>query len=500
MKQNTFTKKTVMKKIVLSIIIYFTILTAYSVSGNDTLKYNNLIHKVFNQHYDYFVSYLTGEKHTRIYDIQTWTNPLMESAFALKEYSILDSLAALYLKAYPSLKEMETYYFLYNEQIDTIIFNRPMKLWTNNIKRIIDSSEVFLDEELPLNSSQFSFLLSRFIHLAIKDDECLKFNNIDSLITTYYPVLIDDHYKRWILEDYDFFQLKGWACINGRYNHKELTELRMKEKFKRKPNYCASVTDIDLWIPAGLCELLMANKIDPEKISLRDDELKKYQEYIQLMLDFIGSKLTLSELVNFKGEEVQGYNFDIKAWTDYYENEYAQNLSDSFPQKKDKKKLKQIGWDLSHARRFVTIFETLLEYHNHFNTSFPDSNDIRLFANQFIYKNFNGDFEKPLFTNYSDGTNGWYRVGYHGPGFGFAPYDMSISAVTGGFLYWSKYNPDIEKLKPALWYHVSENTDHWKRYYGRLFYEYKRTRALDLMNIKSYDSIFLLQFLPVLVY
>ncbi|MFH2142679.1 MAG: hypothetical protein ABIJ97_09670, partial [Bacteroidota bacterium] len=72
--------------------------------------------------------------------------------------------------------------------------------------------------------------------------------------------------------------------------------------------------------------------------------------------------------------------------------------------------------------------------------------------------------------------------------------------VTGGFLFWSKYNSDIEGLKQSLWNHISKNTDHWKKYYGRFYYEFKRTKTMEPMNIKSYDSIILLQFLPILIY
>jgi len=123
------------------------------------------------------------------------------------------------------------------------------------------------------------------------------------------------------------------------------------------------------------------------------------------------------------------------------------------------------------------------------------------------YATFNRDFKKPLFTNFMDGTNGWYRVNYSGrKGFGYGPWDMSISVLTGGFGFWSKYNSDtqkvfvalIEMLKskdPAIRQHVINHyeTNVWK--------QYKREREFNFEKLDDSKTLgILIQVLPSLCF
>jgi hypothetical protein len=79
-----------------------------------------------------------------------------------------------------------------------------------------------------------------------------------------------------------------------------------------------------------------------------------------------------------------------------------------------------VGWDISHATRYVEVFESLYRRRELLGTQFPDSNVMTSLANQLAYAIFNGDFEKPLFANFFDGTNGWFRINHSGrEGFGY---------------------------------------------------------------------------------
>lgn len=160
-----------------------------------------------------------------------------------------------------------------------------------------------------------------------------------------------------------------------------------------------------------------------------------------------------------------------------------------------------VGWDISHAGRFVHVFNTLYKNREVTGTGFPDRKFMEELTNQFLYGVFNGDFKKPLFTNFMDGTNGWYRVGYNGRlGYGYSPWSMSFAALTGGYAFWMEYNNDIERLYYALLKMIiSENPEirrHVMEYYEKThFYHYKKVRAFDFSNMenpntkKIYDKI-----------
>ncbi len=78
-------------------------------------------------------------------------------------------------------------------------------------------------------------------------------------------------------------------------------------------------------------------------------------------------------------------------------------------------------------------------------------------SNQLTYKVFNGNFARPQLTNYFDGSDGWYRVGYKSrDGYGNPPaqycdgQDMKHFCLTrNGIRGWGMLafaNPDIGKL------------------------------------------------------
>ena len=108
-----------------------------------------------------------------------------------------------------------------------------------------------------------------------------------------------------------------------------------------------------------------------------------------------------------------------------------------------------------------------------------------MFANQFAYRVFNGDFEYPLFSNYFDGTNGWYRVDYDKrKNFGYGPSDMSITAYSGGFMFWKDYNPDIKIIANSLYalIHTSnqEKLDFLNQRYEKNYWTNRTTTNLPI--------------------
>jgi hypothetical protein len=215
------------------------------------------------------------------------------------------------------------------------------------------------------------------------------------------------------------------------------------------------------------------------------------------------SRISSNKVYNYDGNKVIASAFDIKTWKDHDDFKYSQTTTTDFPASREAKKVKKVGWDLGHARRYVYFMNTVESNRNILSdVTFPDTSIIYQLSNQFVYVVFNGMHHAPLFTNYFDGSNGWYRVNYHGAGFGYGPYDLTHSALTGGFLMWGDYNKDIELLKYAMYNFMttreSEISNHRKYYYGRIYKAYKKT---DAVNYSSREQeLFWLQFLPTVLY
>ena len=73
-------------------------------------------------------------------------------------------------------------------------------------------------------------------------------------------------------------------------------------------------------------------------------------------------------------------------------------------------------------------------------------------ANQVAYGiMISGDAQWPQFSNYFSGWNGWYRVNYGSPGYGYGPSDLGNTAVmTGAFGMWAPWNSDLAALNARL--------------------------------------------------
>ena len=100
----------------------------------------------------------------------------------------------------------------------------------------------------------------------------------------------------------------------------------------------------------------------------------------------------------------------------------------------------------------------------------------RAFANQVAAKIWNHDGLYPLFSNYWDGSNRWYRVGYeNGTGecqAGTPPYDLGWSIPTGGYLEWSDVNPTIRALGKRLYEQTNAQDARSRAFVGKFYRQF----------------------------
>ena len=395
------------------------------------------------------VSMSTKRNPQVLYNTQRNTNTLLEYAANVQNVNILEELAALYLGAFEHLEEVDTYRYYKAGSPYYEILSLPQ-----NTKMWVDDS-IPAHEDI-LSSSQFLYAVSRMINILVSLPPDQRTKTMEDFIATYAPV-VKDHYERWIFSD-KIFGVIGWGCIRNnayvydRFNHFTFLQKKRQLELGGNHNYCNAITDVDTWIIAGVVEMIAAHEKSPALVSIESPLKEQFRNYAQMGVDLLESRSKDTVVVDFAGNSVEGMILDPGAWDDYYENDYAGYTGDAFPTSEQKTRATNSGWDTSHGSRLVNVFNTLHRNRNVIGRSFPDEKTMKKMANHFAYAVFNKDFEMPLFTNYMDGTNGWYRIGYVGrTGYGFAPFDASQSALEGGWGLWSSYNQDIGKVMTSLW-------------------------------------------------
>jgi len=238
-------------------------------------------------------------------------------------------------------------------------------------------------------------------------------------------------------------------------------------------------TDRELWqitIYAELAGILQAN--DRQKLGLRaisPEDKKQLQKHLSMLLKFFVTRVSIQRAPHGRLGNVDVADLDRGYWRLFETHLYADYDKSTGPieyvpaadgKSKFVKKIKvpldkvhirqDTGWDFSHARRLVHALDALernrLAVKNVFylhERQLPPESLPAAFANTLVATIWNGDTEKPLFSNYWSGANGWFRVGYDG-GSGFSagtpPYGMTDSFLAGGYVTWSKYSPIIGSL------------------------------------------------------
>jgi hypothetical protein len=115
------------------------------------------------------------------------------------------------------------------------------------------------------------------------------------------------------------------------------------------------------------------------------------------------------------------------------------------------------GWDLSHGRRLVHALEAIElgrgampSLYGISPSALPRTDLRELFSSHLMNKVWNHDSNRPLFSNFWGGANGWYRVGFdNGTGRcneGIPPYGQSLAFATGGYAAWGERVPQVGEL------------------------------------------------------
>ncbi|MBI2446113.1 carboxypeptidase regulatory-like domain-containing protein [Candidatus Micrarchaeota archaeon] len=388
-----------------------------------------------------------------LYDVETQTINLLEYAARYPDYAMLDQLAQLYSSSFAHL----------NRTPD----GTRQWLCGGPACTVYDSS-TYHDQEVMLVSLQFIHPLARMLHEITKVPPAVRTAAMNEFTSKATPIVVTDHLQRWMYGP-KRWEVRGWGCrfendtqiggvtipkgtrVDGDYNLYEYVEAKLNRSLGDTPGYCNAVTDWELWAASAASETLAAHQRDAQTVPLTAEQVRQLTRFVDAMTRLLQDRTSLKPLTDFQGNAVYGLNVDLGAWDQHPENAYAGYAGAEFPTEAQKMPTQNAGWDVSHGRRFVNVFESLHANRNATGQTFPDAADMKRLANQFAYGAFNKDFDKPRFSNFMDGSDGWYRVGYHGPGYGYAPGALSKDALEGGYGTWSQYNPDVKAALETIW-------------------------------------------------
>lgn len=471
------------------------IMSVFQTSAQGAPEPWPLAKEIFHREFEFLKSYVVRDNLSSIYDIQTFTNSLLVRAIEEQEFGLLDSLSEILLNATNNLREVSWYPAHTWRTQDSVPLGRSYRMWLFPGNITIEGQTVPVRDEYHLSSSQFLFLVSQVLHAGL-DAPQGKYHFIDSLIKVFPDLLLDNHYRRWIVET-QTFQLSGWGCVKGKYNHREFLELKRTRRFLFKPTICPVVTDTDLFIIAGLSLVLATHDAAPERVPVSPADKELYAQYLKEAEELLAERVQLRPLTLPDGT-LPGFAFDNGLYRDYKDHRFADYDEMTFPAENLRvKPSKDATWDVSHARRFLFIFKALEKAAPAAGLTLNYSSFIQGLAHQFYHVIY-ADTVRHLFANYINGDNGWYRVNYHGEGFGFPPYSMSQAALEGGWFFLGEYYPPIAELGNRIWNDFNVDPEVYNRYYGVVYRNFQPVNRKFSASPSGSERFVLLQWLPSL--
>jgi len=388
-----------------------------------------------------------------IYRMQQQTGALLRFAFIHGNEELIDDLLTIYMATMSRSVDAKRYRFRYfypEIPVDTVLaFRSPQRLWAERLTADGAATENIL------NSAQFAALLSEAVlRIAMIPEEKRSLVMLQFVYQAH-PI-IDAMYTRWVagtdVKDIGSgtwfgkvgpFQRRGWGCLQYGANlpshltHTQLVAMLLNRQCGNgnSARFCNHVEDVDLWVILGVSNLVAAHLSDSTLVP-RPEQMSLFtRTYLPDARELILSRISFESVDDDKLRQTEGILFGKGEVDDHPDNSLAMYNGSAFPDSSISPPAPvNLGWDLSHGARHVDLF-TLLRLSGNITPLAIDAEAaLDALARQMAYACLRPDTTFILFSNYMDGTDGWYRVGYAGrPNFGYGPGDLSISVLTGGY-------------------------------------------------------------------
>jgi len=418
---------------------------------------------------------------------------ILSYSFTYKQNRIIDDLLGIYLQTIPYLTHSNQYtfsYLKYDEPNSTKLLQNFYPIWFDkNGKEDILASSSFL--------FAVSLAINKISDLPMKD----RTEVMNKFVKKFSPI-VSSHYRRWIfgvvsLESNQLlgsFQRRGWGCKNDNEEYicaRTLEQEIMQLDTYQGDSYCNSMTDVVMLINIGLGYYLSSN---PDTI-----QKEKLTNFFKKSVDVFSTHFKPHTSYDFKKKAIVTLGFEEGLWSEHPDFQYSHYIDSEFPLKKHQKINREVGIDISHAGTVVSFLEMLVANQKYFNITFPTTSEMKMFSNRFLYNVFNGDFKKPLFRNYMDGSNGWFRASIGG--YGYAPYNLTSTALVGGYPRLGVYSLELRDIFNNIMHKLnSKNSE--DRAFIEKFYEKTVWSNYHLKNeynfytdpMDSHTALFLINF------
>jgi hypothetical protein len=393
-------------------------------------------------------TYLVGAS---LYNTELYLRPALNAARACNNLQTLDEIAQYYLVM---LQQTETVRALLSRPSVTAETKQRLAS-TDRSARTFAASFGDQAGEGELYNAQWLHPAAQLVRLISLLPEERRTPAMKAFALEYTPFIVSEHLERYFV--HESLPAPGGGRPVARI---ERWKLAMRG-LKGEAPWDTAMSDIDLWLLASAAEMLGANANDATLAPLNANQAAMLRSALQTGIRFFQSKRTdYPETKNFQGERTGSasyFNGDYTAHPDYL---YSGVTSERLPSLPVPHVNTGASWDISHAYRLPVFLRALYENRKATGVDFPRYRDLQLVVNQYVYRVFNGDYSRPLFHNYFDGSDGWHRVGFNGLGFGYPPSrycnmhdEKHLCLVPGNIIAWGQLafaNPDLARLEQAL--------------------------------------------------
>ena len=311
--------------------------------------------------------------------------------------------------------------------------------------------------ECTLCTAQFFHPVSRLIRVISGLRASERSPAMQQLVKIYTPLIVRDHLLRLLYQA----EWNHWNDPTLPKTEVEVWRTLRNPHQRPQKSYQHAMLDTDLWMIATAAEMLGAHTSDSSLVSISSAENSQLRDAVRDGAALFQSKGTFDPgTKNFKGTIVGSVSYFNGDLDDHPDSQYSGVTSAGFPDPSQKKSRPNTSWDISHAYRIPVFLRALYDNKKATGLNFPEDKDIQLATNQYVYRVFQGNLERPLFNNYFDGSNGWYRVAYHGGGFGYPPAQYCdahssdrpclIAGALDGWGLLAFANPDLQQLEHSL--------------------------------------------------
>lgn len=377
--------------------------------------------------------------------LQQFTNNYLNALLCLDDLDRLDQMVTIYRQALQPGAMISTNTTIVAPASCTNgnpPYSNPVYVW-----RAVLSEQG--PKEYVLPSAQFGYAVTKMVNVILEIPSDQRTSEMNDLLNDF-QVVINDQFWRWIYGPLGHFSTDGWGgCSDDCMNHDDFMQRKLEKSLMNPggPSYCNIISYREMWIIGAAAEILLAHHREPASVLLTEQQKVFLTDYLTTSTRALESRTSYTTLTNFSGASVPGALFDIGALDDHPVVRYSQVTTpcNSFPPN-DPPFPVNTSTDLSHARLYVHILESLFTARPITGQQFPDQSVMEAFANQFAYGVFNGEFGSPRFSNYTNGDNGWFNVNL----ISNAPFQLGRAAYFG-FGFWSKYNPDIASINSCLY-------------------------------------------------